>query len=640
MPIAVNPQSGEVVYLDDAGAWQKAQTAVNPQTKEMLAFDGKGWNPVPRQSKGVMGHIDDVVRKLASGVTFGWADEIAAKADEITGRGGSYEENLQRERARDAQISPWVGVPAEIAGGVGAAVAAAPVTGAAAAISGASRLPQFARMAGIGGAAGAAYGAGSAEGDRVSGAAQGAAIGAPLGVAAPHIMQGAIRAGQAVRGAISPQSQVAADLGRAISRDAMTPDQLATRAATLAQERPGVATLADAGGENVRGLVERVAQTPGAGRTVIVPTLTQRQQGQANRIAADLRGLTGTHRTAVQAIDQTMEARRQASRPLYDEAMQFDVTSSPQLSDTFLEAIQTGWGRAIVNSPELRRNLQTEYGIQGNPGPDVMMAVIDAWKRQADDLVTAAQRSGNNNRARIISQMRDRVVRAADEANPAYAEARNAWAGPSRYMDAVNAGRDILNRNVSAEELATRIAAMPEVEREAFRIGAVSSIVGRMGSDPARMGDMTKYLRSPEVRAKVAAVMPTPEAAQAWHRRLEFEVQSSELTGRALGNSATARRLMERRDADGIAGDLVLDALSGSPAMSLWRRVIQGTTGRVRDTLRSRSDARLADTLMNPQSPQQLQAVLRRAQATAAPLSDMTQGASAVGANAAWPYGP
>src|SRR5690606_13857809 len=90
--------------------------------------------------------------------------------------------------------------------------------------------------------------------------------------------------------------------------------------ATLAQERPGVATLADAGGENVRGLVERVAQTPGAGRTKVIPRLTQRQQGQMNRMAVDLRNLTGTHKNARQTIDETMEARKVAASPLYRQA--------------------------------------------------------------------------------------------------------------------------------------------------------------------------------------------------------------------------------------------------------------------------------------------------------------------------------
>lgn len=49
MPVAVNPDTGEVVYQDDKGQWQPAKTAVNPQTKEALAFDGKDWKPLPEK---------------------------------------------------------------------------------------------------------------------------------------------------------------------------------------------------------------------------------------------------------------------------------------------------------------------------------------------------------------------------------------------------------------------------------------------------------------------------------------------------------------------------------------------------------------------------------------------------------------
>lgn len=60
MPIATNPSDGAVVFLGQDGQWQPAQTAVNPQTKEMLAFDGRDWVPVPA-SGGVFERISQTV---------------------------------------------------------------------------------------------------------------------------------------------------------------------------------------------------------------------------------------------------------------------------------------------------------------------------------------------------------------------------------------------------------------------------------------------------------------------------------------------------------------------------------------------------------------------------------------------------
>ena len=46
MPIAFNPSTGEAVRLDDSGQWVPTQTAKNPQTGAMLGWSGNGWEPL------------------------------------------------------------------------------------------------------------------------------------------------------------------------------------------------------------------------------------------------------------------------------------------------------------------------------------------------------------------------------------------------------------------------------------------------------------------------------------------------------------------------------------------------------------------------------------------------------------------
>lgn len=620
MPLATNPQTGEAVYLTDDGQWAPARIAVNPQTKETLAFDGKAWTPLAKPSKGVLGYVDDAVRSVASGLTFGYADEIAAKMDELTGRGGSYEQNVARERARDREIPGAISIPGEIAGAVGSSLAAAPYAGALATASGLSRIPQAARYIAGGAGSGALFGSGSAEeGGRIQGAGVGGVLGAGAGLIAPKVANVAAKTVNAVRGAFSPQAHVATDLSRAIARDETTPQALIQRLGEAAQVRPGMATLADVGGENVKGLVERIAQTPGAGRTTIVPALTARQTGQMGRLSNDLSELTGTRQSATHAISEMMEQRATSAKPLYDEAFDFNAREAGEVVQAWNRITSTGWGQHIVRSPEFRRNLQTEYGIRDAASAPLMVQ-IDAWKKAADDIVGDSIRAGAGNRARVVSGMRDDLLSVVDRINPAYAKARSAWAGPSRYLDAIKEGRNILSTRASAEELAAAFTAMSDVEREAFRIGAVSAIQAKMGSDPARMADFTKYLRSPEIRAKVAAIMPTAEARSAWERRLAFEIESSGMTGRALGNSATARRLAERQDADNIVGDLLMDAFAGTPPTSLLRRFVSGVPKRIRDTLRSRSDDILAELLTDPQAMAGVQRALERVTQRGSPL--------------------
>lgn len=657
MPIATNPQTGETVYLADDGAWKPAQVAVNPQTKERLAFDGKQWSPLkvqePQQSKGVLGYVDDVGRSFASGATFGYADEIAAKMNELTGLGGSYEENVAKERARDEQIPAAIAIPGQIGGAVASTMLGGPALLAVKGVRGAvSQIPNYLKYGGLGAVEGGIAGSGNAtEGGRLSGAATGAAIGAPVGAAAPYAVQGVGRAVGAIRNAVSAEANVAADLGRAIARDTDNPAALFARANDQSIERPGVATLADAGGENVRGLVERVAQTPGAGRTQVVPALTQRQQGQAMRLANDLRSLTGTTRTAHQAITDVTSERAAAARPLYQRAYEEGdnalwspglerLTSAPSVQRAMRGAVQAWRDQSIADGfGAMNPGALVQGGVLRFQGGNVpVFPNLQFWdytKRMLDDQVRTAINSGQGQKAQALTRITQSLREELDNLAPeSYRSARDAWAGPSRYLDAIEEGRNILQTRVSAEELSAALPQMSAAEREGFRLGAISAIVGKMGNDSAKLGDMTKYLRSPEVRSKIAAIMPDQEAAATWQRRLDYEVQASELTGRALGNSATARRLAERQDAENLAGDLVMDALTGTP-QSFIRQVLGAGPKWIRDTMRSRADSLLADVLTNPDGMRRLHDVLRRPVAPNRVAPDRVNTAAAVGAVAA-----
>jgi len=429
----------------------------------------------------------------------------------------------------------------------------------------------------------------------------------------------------------------------------MTPEQLEAAINQAQATRPGVATLADVGGENMRGLVERVAQTPGAGRSVVVPALTERQQGQMARISTDLQTLTGTRQSAHQAINETMEQRAQAAAPLYERAYADGeqaiwspvlerLSSSPTVRAAMQGAVRVWKDHAVADGygamnpgAMVDRGGQLSF-LNGQIPAFPNLQFWDYTKRMIDDRISAAVRAGQGQKVRTLSILNQNLRDELDRIVPSYREARSAWEGPSRYLDAITEGRNIFSTQVSAEELAGGISAMTPVEREGYVTGAISAIIGKMGNDAAKLGDMTKYLRSPEMRAKIAALMPTPEARQAWADRLNFEVRSSEMTGRALGNSATARRLAEKQDAENILGDLIKEAFMGSPPVGLLRRAVMAVPQRIRDTMRSRSDQILAELMTDPSSMTRLREIIDRVGSQAAPPSPLRRAAAIRGA--------
>lgn len=609
MPIATNPDTGETVYLDSTdNQWKPAKTAVNPQTKEMLAFDGKDWQPVTTHGHGVLGYIDDAVRAVASGMTFGYADEFAAKMGELTGVGGKkgdYAGNLATQQARDAEIPAAISIPGEIAGGVASTVAVAPFTGAAGAVTGLSKLPAAVKAVAGGAAAGGLYGSGTADsglGNRLEGAAVGAAGGAVTG----GVLAGLGRVAQHV---FSPENRATAEIERAVSRDSGLNN--------LPSVRQNVGTVADAGGENVKGLLERVSQTPGAGRTNLVPFLTERQNTQLSRISEDLKTLTGTNKSALQATEEQMSQRSTAAKPLYEQAYNEGdkpiwsnemerLTAVPEVKSAMKGAVSS-WQRTQVANGYGAMNpgamVDTARGgiIKFTNGSVPVFPNLQFWdytKNALDDMIANEIKADGSITKKgrdltiIVGKLRDEL----DKQVPTYKAARDAWAGPTSYMNAVKLGNNITT--MGAEEFSAALNRLGEAEKEGVRIGALSKIFEQIGSSGTKLADVTAKLRSPQMRGKISALMPTAQAAAKWDQILKFETGSSEMVGRSLKGSPTARRLLESQDSNSIAGDLVISAFSGHPPVTLFAKVLQGTAGRVRDTIRSRTDAIIAQRLM------------------------------------------
>ena len=132
----------------------------------------------PSVASSIFQKIDSAVRGMADTATFGLADELAAKADELRGL-GTYEENLKKQRQRDVEG----GLPM-LAGQVAGAFmspAAGAISKGMQAVAPALKIAPEALNAIV---QGAAYGAGSAEeGSRLQGAVLGGATGLAAGAA-------------------------------------------------------------------------------------------------------------------------------------------------------------------------------------------------------------------------------------------------------------------------------------------------------------------------------------------------------------------------------------------------------------------------------------------------------------------------
>jgi hypothetical protein len=207
-------------------------------------------NDVPSALPTIARTADDAARSVASGATFGLADEAAAGAKTLLGD-KSYADNVATERARDKEIPWYIRMPGEIGGGL--------MTGTGLSRAGISLLngaaPTIGSMALRGAGEGALYGAASGFGrgegmqDRFMQAAYGSGLGALTG---------------GVTGAVA--GKMASSAAR---KSVPTPDELKAMSGTNydAARAAGVAVNPSSYGDFVDNLVT-LAQKEGIDKTL------------------------------------------------------------------------------------------------------------------------------------------------------------------------------------------------------------------------------------------------------------------------------------------------------------------------------------------------------------------------------------
>lgn len=349
-------------------------------------------------------------------------------------------------------------------------------------------------------------------------------------------------------------------------------------------------TLADIGGKNVHGVLEHLAQTPGEAGTTVTRFLEKRQQEQINRLSDDLTKLTGSKRTAREAVDETIHQRRTESAPLWQQAYQEGdraiwnpklerLTASPDVQDAMHSAVRSWQTTQIADG----------YGAM-NPGAKVDRGGIlsflhgkvpvfpnlqfwdytkGALDAQIEKEITAD--GTMTRRGRNLSIIVKQLLDVLDSEVGSYKAARDKWAGYQSHLNAIRMGKNFLSNKMPAEEKIAFFNDLSEADKQGAREGLVSAILGKWEGNAAKLPDLTRDVRSPGMRKVITAFMPNKEAAQKWDDRLAFEMQSSKMVGAGLSGSATYRRAAQAADESEMMGDLVWETIMGHKVSAATR---------------------------------------------------------------------
>lgn len=528
-------------------------------------------------------YLRGLLQTISKGQTLGFNDEIigalvatAAEVKDVLTPGNDgqtfgevYRDTRDAERESQAQFaeeSPFVAGAAEMAGGLATGgVGASKIAGAKVFQGGKTltsrALKKTAAASSSAAPVGAVYGAGVSEGDfgdTVEGAAEGAAISAVAGPVLTGAVGATTRAGRGIanlfqKSEVKNFNKATQQIAQAMKRDGDTPETIAQKASDMGPE----ATVADAGGANLKRELERAASIPGAAPEMIEKRLIGRLSRSGVRVQQVFDRFVGkNNQTANKTIDDLADSASKRAAPLYEKAYAAPVDNTKGALASLLEnprikeALPKAKKRILSKTSDDDAALKAMQESLDADNPN--MILWDHVKRQLDDDASEAYRRGANALGKDISKNAKTLRDALDKQSPAYKDAREIWAGTKRaeeaFMDGMNAFKGLNNPLTGAAQKAADFNDLSESEKDLFRKGvsmAVRQIIRTSadtvdGTPPASL--LSRIYGNKEQKFIIQKVIPTAEGRRELANALKAESVYRKTTNDVLRNSRTALR--------------------------------------------------------------------------------------------------
>lgn len=513
--------------------------------------------------------LADMGLGAADTASLGFADELYAGGKSLFG--GDYDKTLESYRQRVKEAGP--------AYTIGQFAGALPTVflpgGPLAAATRAGRAGKAALAAG--GQAGT-YAFGSAEGGgeaRAKEALKGFLIGAPLGAGASLL----------TRAGLTPAEK---RLNAALTADKVDTAALPKGAALL--DVAGEATARQARAVNTRG-------SPASVR--LAEQLQQRAGARADRLRENVAtGLSG--KNLYESTDELLAARKAAADPLYEAAFaEAKPVDTAKLLAGLDEQLQDAAGGIETALQKARGFLVRDGSLKTS------LRSLHHAKLALDDAIDAAGKDSSLGRLakRELIDVRNKLLSAIDDANPTYAKARAAYAGPSQSMEALDIGRSLLAED--AELGAREIAKLSAGDKEFVKVGLARALNDAIGRGEGKPG-LAKSLLAGDKGRRARAAFDSDEQFQAFVASIEREAKGAAQEQFITGGSQTAARQADVRALDGVSGKVgraISAPLETAGKITEWGldRLSRGAF----DRRQARIDDELVDLLISPEAAEE-----------------------------------
>jgi len=382
----------------------------------------------------------------------------------------------------------------------------------------------------------------------------------------------------------SPVDAAHAYIQRLMEGSKTAPNSAALMAATSSKP----ITSAEAIGKPAEVALGALARRDGATADALAGQMGTRSAMAPRRILDDYAAASGIHPDAARGdLEAFVQASQKAATPLYEQAYKANSNIASPMLDRILET--PAGKRALAGA---REKMQNDMSLMGTPDAELMdqareggtplpargaasgmkLRVYDYVKRSMDDQISAAYKAGNTNEGSIIKDLKNKMVKALDDADVTaiagpnstkpeggmYAQAR---AKAGEYIGAKKqyetAQSHILDDKFPAKDMADYVAKLGDSDKQAYMGGVANRMFALQQAGKLKAA----VFKAPMVEAKLSALMG-PQKARAFIDNMQTEQRMAEFarTRSPGAGSPTAEYNAAMKDQDGVSA-LALDGL-------------------------------------------------------------------------------
>lgn len=381
-----------------------------------------------------------------------------------------------------------------------------------------------------------------------------------------------------------------------------------------AQDLNVPASLADAN-PSMRSLAGAAVRRSPTAALVAENALQPRALGQIDRLGAAVNRDFGPTANIPQASDDLIARARAAAAPLYEQAYASPPIGSPRL-DQLLATPAAGQATArahTIAGNEMRN--PSAMGFRLNADGTVALSptsqlgenavgdltstlspqrqsgytpqTLDYVKRGLDDVIESQRdkvtgRLNLDEAGHAINGVRAQLLQEVDRLNPAYGQARAAYAGPASQRAALTQGQNA--QNVHPDVVTQALARLSPSELPQYQLGFRSGMMDKANNAQLSANPFDRVYGTPQQQQRIATVFPEQGAIARFAQQAQMERNLARTNTEVMGGSQTAGRQVADQQFEGglgpaMAADAVGALTMGMPPVGTARHVARNLTG-------------------------------------------------------------